>query len=97
MLGPNLFNAQRLMNGRALRALTPQKAEHILGADVVCYPTLECQGKEETRNLKAFMDQAAIAGLETVIMGQIVAPQPAFHGEDGGESVRSIELDRVNA
>jgi hypothetical protein len=30
------------------------------------------------------MDQASSAGLETVIMGQIVAPQPAFHGEDGG-------------
>ena len=66
------------------RLLTPQKAEHTLGADVVCYPTLECQGEEETANLKLFMDQAASAGLETVIMGQIVAPQPAFHGEDGG-------------
>ena len=38
----------------------------------------------ETANLKSFIDQAASVGLETVILAQIVAPQPAFHGEDGG-------------
>eukprot|EP01043_Picozoa_sp_COSAG02_P063900 COSAG02_NODE_9185_length_2298_cov_2.710778_2_plen_619_part_00 len=83
-LGPSYFNSQHLLNGRVLRVLTPQKAEHTLGADVVCYPTLECQGKVETANLKIFVDQAASVGLETVILAQIVAPQPAFHGEDGG-------------
>ena len=68
LLVPSVFNAQQLMNSRALRVLTPQKAEHTLGADAVCFPTIDCQGKEETVNLKKLMDQAASVGLETVIM-----------------------------